>query len=286
MEQPFKTNLNKTGGQGSPHTVQAAKGIPLRTASIITLAFFTFSSMAVQAETLTTKAPGSNPKTPPSGLVVGNGVNASSQKAAAHATISEEQLKTLSFLHQSSKELSRMAFSAFSEAYKSYSAAVSSGKIKKGKFIVVDYTQKSNTNRFYLVDFDSMILLGAIKVAHGEGNGDLVEVTKTSNVVGSHATPSGLMKIEFPNKGSWKGWQLSGLDTSNSNTLKRYILIHGMNVPYAAENSYIYVNTLGCLGLNPWDAIAIGLPLQAEANDSDAKEWVGRGVYVWYSAKN
>lgn len=245
----------------------------------ITVAFFAFSSMSIKAETINKSIP-SQTAGKTNYVQVAGATNQNANKKVA-----KTRQELLSELHKSSSDLQNMEFSAFAASYDSYSKAVSTGKIKKGKFIVVDYAQKSDMNRFYIVNFDSMELIGAIKVAHGTGNGNYDQVTMTSNVVNSYATPSGLMKITAPNMRPLRGWVLTGLESRNSRALERGILIHSWSVPSSDENSFAYSQTLGCLGLNEFDAERLGFPQYAKPNDAAAKTWVGRGVYVWHSKK-
>ncbi|MFA5930008.1 MAG: murein L,D-transpeptidase catalytic domain-containing protein [Candidatus Micrarchaeia archaeon] len=168
-------------------------------------------------------------------------------------------------------------------AYSSYSNAVMNGSIKKGKFVVVDFTKESSANRLAVVDFETGAFFGAIKVMHGSGSGDLKTVQRVSNIPGSYATPGGLLRICGVNGGSWEGWLLEGLEKGNSNSRERDILLHMLDIPPANSSKGPDYPTYGCLGVNFEDAKRIGLPVaRSEMTRSVQQEWVGRGIYVYF----
>jgi hypothetical protein len=178
----------------------------------------------------------------------------------------------------------RMVSSAsLAAAYSSYSNAVLNGSIKKGKFVVVDFTKQSNVNRLALVNFETGEFLGAIKVMHGSGSGDLKKVQRVSNIQDSYATPGGLLRICGTNPGSWEGWLLEGLEARNNKSRARDILLHMLDIPAANVDQFPEVQTYGCLGVNYGDAWRIGLPVaRSEITRQARQEWIGRGIYVYF----
>ena len=171
-------------------------------------------------------------------------------------------------------------------AYSSYSNAVLNGSIKKGKFIVVDFTKKSNMNRLVVVDFETGKFFGAIKVMHGSGSGDWENVQRVSNTPGSYATPGGLLRIHGVNGGSWEGWELEGLERGNSKSRERNILLHPLDIPSKKTSDFPEYLTYGCLGVNDEDARSVGIPVdRVDITPGVQHDWTGRGIFVYFPAK-
>ncbi|GEM_PF-2978205 len=187
-------------------------------------------------------------------------------------------------LYKSMGDLGGLTLDAFAEGYGAYKKAVAAGKIKCGKFILVDYTQTSDKNRFYLFDFSKNRLMGAIKVSHGIGNGFTERVDSVSSRKQSWATPAGLLKIRGVGRGKLEGWTLDGLKERNSNVFDRAILIHSWNTPNRISDTYSKP-TSGCLGLNEGDALGLGLPLSGKEREIAVAGWLDCGIYVYFEQK-
>ena len=84
----------------------------------------------------------------------------------------------------------------------------------------------SGSNRFFVFDLvnDSILIKGM--VTHGSGklsNGPV----QYSNDVGSLCTSLGKYRVGKPYRGKFGlAYKLIGLDTTNSNALKRYVVLH------------------------------------------------------------
>ncbi|RZJ52105.1 MAG: hypothetical protein EOO44_12855 [Flavobacterium sp.] len=107
---------------------------------------------------------------------------------------------------------------------------------------LVDMRIKSGKNRFFVYDLVNDKIIDQGLVAHGSGSetavrGDL----KFSNEPNSNCTSLGRYSIEKCYKGIFgKAYRLTGLDETNSNALKRAIVLHHYSaVPYEEQDHYI-----------------------------------------------
>lgn len=117
---------------------------------------------------------------------------------------------------------------------------------------LVDMKIKSGKNRFFVYDLQNNQILDQGLVAHGSGSetgirGEL----KFSNVPNSNCTSLGRYSIEKSYTGIFgKAYRLNGLDESNSNALKRAVVLHKYSaVPYDEQEYYIS-NSHGCPMVN------------------------------------
>ena len=117
---------------------------------------------------------------------------------------------------------------------------------------LVDMKIKSGKNRFFVYDLENNKILDQGLVAHGSGSetgirGDL----QFSNVPNSNCTSLGRYSIEKAYRGIFgKAYKLAGLDQTNSNALKRAIVLHHYSaVPYEEQDYYIS-NSHGCPMVN------------------------------------
>ena len=95
--------------------------------------------------------------------------------------------------------------------------------------IVVDYSKPSGKHRFFVCDLKKEKIIASSLCAHGSGRGSTMVNPVFSNEVGSNCSSLGHYKITGRHKMSSFGlpsFRLQGLDTSNSNAMKRGILIH------------------------------------------------------------
>ena len=203
------------------------------------------------------------------------------------AELSASQILAKIYSNGLSKNM--VSSASLAAAYSAYSRAVMNGSIKKGKFVVVDFTKQSNVNRLALVDFETGEFFGAIKAMHGSGSGDLKKVYRVSNVIDSYITPGGLLRICGVNSGYWEGWLLEGLEKGNNKSRVRDILLHMLDLPLANSNQFPEYQTYGCLGVNSDDAKKMGLPVsRSDMPRHVQQEWIGRGIYIYFpsGAKN
>jgi hypothetical protein len=117
---------------------------------------------------------------------------------------------------------------------------------------LVDMKIKSGKNRFFVYDLQSNKILDQGLVAHGCGSetgikGDL----KFSNEPNSNCTSLGRYSVEKSYVGIFgKAFRLNGLDETNSNALKRSIVLHQYSaVPYEEQDYYI-AKSHGCPMVN------------------------------------
>lgn len=180
----------------------------------------------------------------------------------------------------------RLSPEAFAHAYQAYKHGVQSGSIKEGRFIIADFNQRDSEPRLYLANFEKMEIISAIRFTHGsrsdiyrDGWADVV-----SNEIGSHKSSEGLYAfLTYYSNAEYNGitWRLEGMYSTNSNSIPRGILMHR-----ARSKS-----TWGCFGINPIEALSIGLPIANNIpsfgnNAKNALEsWVGTGIYAYYDPK-
>ncbi len=91
----------------------------------------------------------------------------------------------------------------------------------------VDASLPSNENRFFIYNVKTDSIENAGLVTHGRCNQPWLEGRKYSNSVGSGCTSLGRYKIGNPYQGRFGlAYKLYGLDSSNSNAYKRFVVLH------------------------------------------------------------
>lgn len=122
------------------------------------------------------------------------------------------------------------------------------GYSKKIAFLV-DMKIKSGKNRFFVYDLENQKIIDQGLVAHGSGSetgikGDILQFSNTPN---SNCTSLGRYSIEKSYNGVFgKAFRLSGLDETNSNALKRAIVLHRYKEVPDEEKEYYIINSHGC----------------------------------------
>ena len=92
-------------------------------------------------------------------------------------------------------------------------------------FLLVDLGRSSALKRAYLVGSDGAILRSG-QVAHGHCKSNITEV-EFSNVPESNCSSEGRYRISEKYTGDYgESYRLDGLDPTNSNARKRYIVLH------------------------------------------------------------
>ncbi|QSB25010.1 murein L,D-transpeptidase catalytic domain-containing protein [Flavobacterium sp. CLA17] len=126
---------------------------------------------------------------------------------------------------------------------------IGAGSNYNGKIaFLVDMKIKSGKNRFFVYDLENDKILDQGLVAHGSGSetgvgGEL----KFSNVPQSKATALGRYSIEKCYKGMFgKAYKLAGLDETNSNALKRSIVLHKYSAVPEGEQDHYISRSQGC----------------------------------------
>ncbi|MEP6747463.1 MAG: murein L,D-transpeptidase catalytic domain-containing protein [Bacteroidota bacterium] len=116
----------------------------------------------------------------------------------------------------------------------------------------IDMEVKSGKDRFLVVNLanDSTIKKGL--AAHGKGDEKFTFDRKFSNGEGSNCTSLGIYKIGKPYNGAFGlSYKLYGLNKSNSNALKRYVVLHAMGSIPAKESKWPITQTEGCPAVSP-----------------------------------
>lgn len=106
----------------------------------------------------------------------------------------------------------------------------------------------SGEYRFYIYSFSMDSVLHTGLVAHGCGNELFAIKPVFSNVPGSNCTSLGRYKIGNSYYGNYgKAYKLYGLDSSNSNAFKRYIVLHSYaEMPHEETYPIPIMNSQGC----------------------------------------
>jgi L,D-transpeptidase-like protein len=120
-------------------------------------------------------------------------------------------------------------------------------------FFFIDMSISSGKNRFFVyeMDKDSVELEGL--VSHGSCNTKFLEQARFSNTPNCGCSSLGKYKVGPSYQGEFgKAYRLYGLDTSNSNALKRGIVLHGFR-PVPDEEIYprALCNSFGCPMVSP-----------------------------------
>ena len=116
-----------------------------------------------------------------------------------------------------------------SSRLKNHSASLLSYARQKGYnthySFLVDMKLPAGSNRFFVYDLKKDSILQSGLVAHGYGTND--QSISFSNVPGSYCTSLGKYKIGKPYKGRFGlAYKLYGLDSTNSNAINRYVVLH------------------------------------------------------------
>lgn len=117
---------------------------------------------------------------------------------------------------------------------------------------LVDMSVKSNRHRFFIVNLKTMRIEKSALVAQGRGRENLNLDKEYSNVPGSNCSSLGVYKIGQSYHGAFGlSYRLHGLESSNSNALKRYIVLHAMGTVPEVETNFPIWQSEGCPSVNP-----------------------------------
>lgn len=113
---------------------------------------------------------------------------------------------------------------------------------------LVDMSIESGKNRFFVYDLKKSGIVDAGLVAHGRCNKDWLSGRQFGNEVGCGCTSLGRYKIGYPYTGRFgRAYKLYGLDTSNSNAFKRFVVLHSYTaVPNNEVNPLPICQSDGC----------------------------------------
>lgn len=92
---------------------------------------------------------------------------------------------------------------------------------------LVDMSVESGRNRFFVYNLKNDSVMDAGLVAHGRCNTDFLKGRQYGNTVGCGCTSLGKYKIGNPYNGKFgRAYKLHGLDSTNSNAFKRFVVLH------------------------------------------------------------
>lgn len=112
---------------------------------------------------------------------------------------------------------------------------------------IADMNMPMYLNRFYAINPSKNALLYRCLMAHGNGKGSTLDSAVFSNVVGSNCTSLGKYRMGKSLVGIYgKGYFLDGLDASNNNARKRWVVWHYYIPQPSEENATSYYYSEGC----------------------------------------
>ncbi|HTE10276.1 MAG TPA: murein L,D-transpeptidase catalytic domain family protein, partial [Chitinophagaceae bacterium] len=116
----------------------------------------------------------------------------------------------------------------------------------------IDMQVKSGKERFFVVNLANNTIIKKGLVAHGKGNEKFTFDRKFSNGEGSNCTSLGVYKIGKAYNGAFGlSYKLYGLNKTNNNALKRYVVLHSMGSIPDAVSKYPITQTEGCPAVAP-----------------------------------
>lgn len=113
---------------------------------------------------------------------------------------------------------------------------------------MVDLSQPSGKYRFWVYDLQADSILKKGLVAHGSCNKLYLDEVQFSNTPDCGCSSKGKYKIGYQYNGRFgDAFKLYGLDSSNSNAFKRFIVLHAYDcVPDTETYPQPICNSLGC----------------------------------------
>ena len=118
---------------------------------------------------------------------------------------------------------------------------------------LVNMNINSGTNRFFVYDLKKDSLLDAGLVAHGRCNENWLTGRKYGNAPGCGCTSLGKYKVGKPYKGRFGlAYKLYGLDSTNNNAFKRFVVSHSHScMPDKEVDPYPVCQSDGCPMVSP-----------------------------------
>lgn len=105
---------------------------------------------------------------------------------------------------------------------------------------LVDFSIHSGKKRFFVWDFKGDSIKYSSLCCHGYGKGSTLRKPVYSNVEGSYCSSLGKYKVGARSYSKWGinvHYKMHGLEATNSNAFKRYIVLHS-HTPIPAEEVY------------------------------------------------
>jgi hypothetical protein len=118
---------------------------------------------------------------------------------------------------------------------------------------LIDMSEESGKKRFFIVDLQKDSVLNSGLVTHGRCGNSWLTGRKYGNDPGCGCTSLGRYKIGAAYKGIFGlAYKLHGLDSSNSNAFKRYVVLHSHEcVPDNELHPYPLCQSDGCPTVSP-----------------------------------
>lgn len=117
---------------------------------------------------------------------------------------------------------------------------------------LINIRVKSGKKRFYMVNLETMTIVNSALVAHGRGEERFTFDKDFSNAPGSNCTSLGRYKIGKPYTGQFGlAYRLYGLDNSNNNAYKRFVVLHAMGCISNEESNVPTCQSEGCPAVSP-----------------------------------
>lgn len=117
-------------------------------------------------------------------------------------------------------------------------------------YILVNYNISSNKKRMFIIINNKIVN----KFMVCSGKTDVNNKVIFSNLVDSNCSSKGKIKIGNSYYGTYgKAYKLHGLEKTNSNIFKRFVVLHSHSCVPQNETSYYICNSMGCLTVNPKD---------------------------------
>jgi L,D-transpeptidase catalytic domain len=113
---------------------------------------------------------------------------------------------------------------------------------------LIDMSQPSGRYRFFVYNFQKDSILEKGLVSHGSCNTSYLESVQFSNTPESGCSSLGKYKVSYSYKGRFgKAYKLNGLDSTNFNAFKRFVVLHAYDcVPDREVYPQPICNSLGC----------------------------------------
>ncbi len=118
---------------------------------------------------------------------------------------------------------------------------------------LLDMSIESGKNRFFVIDLEKDSIMNAALVTHGRCNQNWLSGRKYSNVVGSGCTSLGRYRVGRSYYGQFGlAYKLHGLDSTNNNAFKRYVVLHAHEcVPDKETHPLPLCQSDGCPTVSP-----------------------------------
>ena len=114
-------------------------------------------------------------------------------------------------------------------------AYVSKNGMNQDWCILIDYSYDLNTKRFFIYDLKNDRLEESALVSHGYGGNSTDSYVEFSNVPGSNCSSEGKFRLGIRSYSNWGvhfHYKMHGLENTNSNAYKRYIVLHSYEYAY------------------------------------------------------